>query len=319
VIDVDAGMTFLDFVVERHKVWEKRQHDKCQPWTDDPILNSRKFTNVFRWLDPGSQFVITDLLEPGLPPEEFLFRCFLYRHTGRIEVWQFLEVMMGGYPLIQDLEDVREIFKIYKGETKVGARGNEYGKQAGRPGREKKTFQRPLFTSAYLVFPQSSTPGTDKMDSIIDLTKRLFVEQCIYKEFLVSLEQRRRFAALRNNKGVADFMSMQVLTDFGYSTEFRENDFVVLGPGARKGATALLGPYTGKLDDVLEWAWKTLVSHPEQPMVGDRRLSLMDVQNCLCEFSKYVRFASKPSPEKLYTPAHPGLQSKPVLPPLWRS
>ena len=43
----------------------------------------------------------------------------------------------------------------------------------------------------------------------------------------------------------------------------------------------------------------------------------MDVQNTLCEFSKYVRFQSKPIPTKQYVPAHPGPQPPPVLPKHW--
>ena len=48
-----------------------------------------------------------------------------------------------------------------------------------------------------------------------------------------------------------------------------------------------------------------------------RKPSLMDVQNCLCEFSKYVRFLEKPKPANPYVPAHPGPQPAPLLPGHW--
>jgi hypothetical protein len=44
-------------VVERHKIYLARQNNEPQPWTTDPVLRNRKFTNMFRVLDPGSQFV----------------------------------------------------------------------------------------------------------------------------------------------------------------------------------------------------------------------------------------------------------------------
>ena len=89
---------FLRFVVERHRIWEQRQAGAPQPWTDDPVLATRKFTNVFRVLDPGTQFLLTDLFEPDIDPRDTLMRAFLYRHTGRVEIWELLGVMTGQYP-----------------------------------------------------------------------------------------------------------------------------------------------------------------------------------------------------------------------------
>lgn len=169
-----------------------------------------------------------------------------------------------------------------------------------------------------MIYPQSSTPGTDKMRTVVDMTYRLGVKEGVFNTFLEQDNQRSRFSVLRMNKGVADFMSMQILTDFGYSTEFRENDFVVPGPGARKGAAAL----GMKAEDAIEWAFEAVQFLDPAPLIwgsGNRGhfLSRMDVQNCLCEFSKYVRFASKPSPQKMYAPAHIGVPLAPVLPPNW--
>lgn len=290
-------MTFLDFVLERHNIWKRRQTGQPQPWTDNPILATRKFTNVFRWLDPGSQFVITDLLEDGLPPEEFLMRCFLYRHTNLPDAWRAYRNDTGSYPTGDDLGDLQEFWKGYRDE-------------GGR-----------VFSGAYMIYPQSAVPGTDKIESIIDLTRRLFVSsKRLTHDFFKTNSQVERFMALKTNKGVADFMSMQILTDFGYSTEFREDEFVVLGPGAKRGAEALLNGQKGDLSAVHKQMLGLILIEWETPEAMGRRLSAMDVQNCLCEFSKYVRYAAsdKPSPEKPYSPAHPGVQSTPVVPPNWQ-
>ena len=295
-MNVDACLTFLDFVAERHAVWERRQHGQPQPWTEDPVLATRKFTNVFRLLDPGSQFVIEHLIHND--PEQTLARCFLYRHTNLPSAWLAYAAEFGSMPDVLDGLDMLEEFWL------------EYKAQGNR-----------IFSGAYMIYPQSAVPGTDKVVSIIDLTRRLFVSGTrVAHDFMRATSQTDRFAALRTNKGVADFMSMQILTDFGYSTEFREDALVVPGPGAVKGAAALgmKGP------EAIEWAYNAAQELDPLPMVwgsGNRGhfLSKMDVQNCLCEFSKYVRFASKPSPEKLYAPAHPGVQSKPVLPPKWHT
>jgi hypothetical protein len=305
--DPDAAMSFLSFVGERHKVWERRQLGLTPPWTDDPILASRKFTNVFRILDHGTQFIMTDLIEPGLSDRDMLMRLFLYRHTGRVEVWEAASMLMG-YPTVDSLEDFRKVLHEYRGGSRIITSGNS---TRGKPSQKGRLFDRAIFTSAYLVFPQSDIPGTDKLDSVIDLTIRLFGKDDILLDFLNSKTQAERFTVLRRNKGVADFMSMQILTDWGYTPhcgEDRENEFVVPGPGARKGA-AVLGM---KAEDAIRWAHDVISQDP--PLLGLRPPSLMDVQNCLCEFSKYDRFAPAQKP---YVPAHPGVQLPPVLPEHW--
>lgn len=288
MLDLDRAMEFIDFVKERHAVYTRRMAGEPGPWTEDPILRSRKFTNVFRWLDPGSQFVITDLMCDD--PETFLMRCFLYRHTNLPEAWRAYAADTGRYPGLDDLDDVRDFWLGYKDE-------------GGR-----------VFSGAYMIYPQSSVAGTDKICSVTDLTKRLR-DRGVFFTFLQIHDQPNRFKILRLNKGVADFMSMQILTDYGYSTEFREDQFVVPGPGAKKGAAFLGIP----APEAIDWAWLTMLQMPSLEVEGiPRWMSKMDLQNCLCEYSKYVRYQSKPSPEQPYQTAHKVVDLRPTLPPLWR-
>lgn len=317
--DLDMIIDYIDFVTERHQVWQLRQAGAPQPWTDNTILQERKFTNVFRVLDPGSQFVLTDLVDPDLPARDTLMRMFLYRHTGRIETWEYLQLVAGGYPTVDTLDETLEAWQEYRGDTKITQRGQE---ARNRPG-EKRTFQRPVFTSAYLVFPQSDVKGTDKLESIVALTKRLFTPGSpddVVPDFLAAKTQAKRFEILRRNKGVADFMSMQILTDWGYVGVDREDEFIVAGPGAIRGAK-LLYP-TKKAGPVMREMHEYISETPGMPVLempgGRVRVpSLMDVQNTLCEFSKYARYMKAESTGKPYKPAHPGPQPAPVLPPLW--
>jgi hypothetical protein len=308
-VNLDNALDYVEFVEERHRIWERRQAGEPGPWTTHPILASRKFTNVFRVLDYGSQFLLRELLEPELSERDTLMRCFLYRHTGRPESWEYLGLSVG-YPTVADLEDVRAAWHVYRGGFKEGGRGSGARFQAKTGG--VRVFDNPMFTSAYLVFPQSATPGTDKLDSIIDLTKRLFTPgspEDIVPEFLAASSQRARFAVLRRNKGVGDFMSMQVLTDWGYSSHcptYREDEFVTLGPGAVRGAAALGAG--------IETAVDLVRSSVGCPQLAGRPPSYMDIQNTLCEFSKWVRYRDKTGPGEPYVPAHPGKQPEPALP-----
>jgi len=313
-MNVDATLDFLDFVAERHRIWEKRQAGEPQPWTDHPILAAYKFTNVFRVLDYGSQFLLEELYDPELDPRDLLMRFFLYRHTGRVEVWEYLRLMLGDYPTVTTLMEALTAMKEYRGDGTTKTL-KSHAATPHKIERTKTNFARPVFTGAYLVFPQSDTPGTDKLDSIFALTRRLFhpeSPQDVVWDFLDATTQAERFQVLRRNKGVADFMSMQILTDWGYTTEFREDEFVVCGPGAVKGAKALgwANPQQAHL-----WAVDAVRALPDVPLLAGRPPSWMDVQNCMCEFSKFVRYTPKDGVR--YKPAHPGAQPEPTLPGKW--
>lgn len=317
-LNLDEVIAFTDFVQKRHMVWEARQADTPPPWTDDPILATHKFTNVFRVLDYGSQFLLKELVDPDISPRDQLMRCFLYRHTGRWEAWEFYALMEGGYPTVADLDRVQRAFHAYRGQAKTTIRGAEARNAAGGV---KNVFQRSIFTGAYLVFPQSTQPGTDKLDSIIDLTRRLFEpggSQDVVPDFLAAKAQAWRFNALRRNKGVADFMSMQVLTDWGYTPhcgEDREDEFVVCGPGAKKGAAVLSAK--DKPEDIARWAQGAISTCLVYLPDGRTRLpSLMDAQNTLCEFSKYARFRKEAKLPQPYRASHPGPQQI-TLPAHW--
>ena len=302
---------FLFFTAERHRIWEQRQAGLPQPWTTDPILASKKFTCVFRILDPGTQFVLTDLFEPDLDPRDQLMRAFLYRHTGRVEAWQYLDVTTG-YPTVSNLEDVRAALKDYRGAGVTTLKGPN-----SKGGFQSTSFQRPVFTGAYLVWPQSSVVGTDKLDSILDLTKRAFTPGSpddVMPAWNRAKTQAQRFAALRALRGIGDFMAMQTLTDWGYAQpDDREDEFLVPGPGSIKGAAALFPGV--RTMEVVRRVVQEVRALPDCPRLGYRVPSLMDIgSNLLCEYSKRSRFASQPLPTKPYTPAHPGPQPAPMLP-----
>lgn len=309
---------FLKFVVERHRIWEQRQAGAPQPWTDDVVLATRKFTNVFRVLDPGTQFVLNELLEPGLPERDQLMRLFLYRHTGRVPSWEWL-ALTSGYPTVANLEEVRASLKDYRGVGVTKLKNvKTYAERTNKAGGfQSTTYERSMFTNAYLVFPQSQVPGTDKLDSIIDLAKRAFTPgsaQDVMPAWEKAKTQAQRFAALRSPSGVGDFMAMQVLTDWGYGQDVdREDEFLVPGPGSIKGAKAL--DPTASTMAVVKRVVKEVRGVANSPRLGYRSPSLMDIgSNLLCEWSKYVRFRGQAVPAKTYTPAHPGPQPDPVLP-----
>lgn len=287
--DHEMAQLFSNFVEERHRVWEKRQRNEDAPWTDDPVIANKKFTNCFRVLDRGSQFVVKDLMIDR--PHDYLARCIFYRITNLPATWGTLWNELGGqYPVAEDFTHRPDtLFRILDDRRSNGHR---------------------VFSGAYIIIPE---PGTkrDKIAGAINLTKRFMEERA--NEFFDVTTQAKRYSVLRSMNGLGPFLSMQILTDWGYGESVnRENEFIVAGPGSRRGA-AHVNPDV-KPEHLIQETKEAFEDNPVVNING-HPLSLMDVQNCYCEFSKYVRYLDRGETYgPPYSPDHPGYQPPPVLP-----
>lgn len=287
--DEEMMRLYEHMVVERHRIWYARQKGDPQPWTADPVLMNRKFTNMFRVLDPGSQFVF-DL--DGNDPVDVIARLVFYRITNLPATWYAMRSVLGRYPVAADFtrrpEVISDILHAHR------AAGNR------------------IFSGAYIIVPEPGT-ANDKTEGAVRVTQRFVLENAV--TFLGASTQDERFRVLRSTPGLGKFLSMQILTDWAYlQDEEPDLSFVIAGPGAIRGA-ALLNP-TGKPEEViydLAFEW---MGHPEVQL-GGRALTVMDVQNTLCEFGKYSRELVAPRKKTPYRPSHPGVQPQPILPQWW--
>lgn len=300
-MNVDMAMTYLDFVAERHRVYEARRAGKPGPWTDDQILRSFKFTNVFRILDHGSQFLVKELLwdEPH-EPGDVLMRAFLYRYTNRPEPWLAFREEFGRYPVRTDLErNLPDLWREYR------AGGN------------------PVFGNAFKMFSGAENKGTDRLTWITDLTHRFFGygPDDITEMYFAAQSPEQKLAVLKTIPRCADFMAMQIATDFGYWWPgWDENAVCLPGPGARQGAREIFpGIKPAGMQEALSWARTAVLQGDYVPTLAGRPPSLMDIQNTLCEFSKYARYMRTPFRQKEFQPAHPGAHPTPFLPPHYRT
>ena len=300
--DPDPAMLLLyeEFVVERHKIWERRQRGWPQPWTMDPVLGGKKFTNDFRILDTGSQFLFTMLEDNGEDPKptdaDLLMRAWLYRFTNRPEPWQWFRRNMFRWPILADLYD-----------GTLQAKWQHYRKSA------------PLFGNAYAIVGGTKR-GDDKLDWILRLAK----DALKFAPIRGGQSTEYRVGAFQRVRGCSGFLAMQIATDLSYTTRMQasENSFVTYGPGSLRGARLLWpGVSPRAVAECIGWLtawWWGNPDAPTLPLWGGRRhqLSLMDVQNTLCEFDKRWRWRDADITHD-YKPAYPGPKSQPMLPKHW--
>lgn len=297
---IDMKTMYFDFVTQRHAIWERRQAGEPGPWTANPFL-WKKYTNMFRILDPGSQYVV-QMMNESWSAEDALARAFLYRYTNKPETWDYMKKRLGHWPRAVDMNaDLIQIINEYKGQ------GNT------------------VFSGAYIIMPAPNTPG-DKVAHAVSLAGRLMLPRSpenVVEQVVGASTQQAAFDALRSHHGVGDFMAMQVLTDWGYyDSDWDENTFVVAGPGSKKGIAHLSRQKPEDFIREIQGEWYQRVDMPliDLPDGDARALSLMDIQNTFCEFSKYVRLMGEPKkPAVPYKPAHPGPQPQPNLPAHWYS
>lgn len=267
---------YFAFCKERHNIWEARQSGLPQAeWTADPVLRSRKFTNVFRVLDRGSQFLLEMIQSDPRDPLDQAWRCFMYRYTNRPEPWVAFHAAYGRYPVIADLSGTLTSF------------WDDYAQQ------------RPILGPAYYISTGPEGAGQPTWRWAVSLSQMAVT---VLPKVLEQDTVKGRCDTLITLPRVGQFMAMQIVTDLGWcdgATD--ENSFVYPGPGSARGIKRIEPTVQPRaMSEFIMDLWQEhqrrdddiVIPHPE--MSAPRTLSLMDVQNTLCEFDKHERWAALP-------------------------
>ena len=272
---------YVAYVRERHHVWERRSLGLPAPWSASPILRGARFTNNFRVLDTGSQYVLR-MVQDAYTPEDVVLRAFLYRLTNLPEPWEAYRDLHGRWPIVEDVA-------------------------AGRIEGFLRAFPGPLFSSAYMISPGIANKGMTRPQWLAMTVDEAFVPGGAWQlnpaVFNPTTVVGARVDYLTRVPRVAGFLALQIATDIGYSDLLGsdEDEFVVVGPGSKRGLAALGLPTTPA-------AIRALHAEVRSTVVLDvhgtpRPLSLMDVQNTLCEFGKYHAMLDGRNPRRRFTPA----------------
>ena len=271
--------TYWRFATERQEVFFRRLRGEMRPWTQDPVLRSHKFTNVYRASDRTSQYLIRHVIyRDDLPSSlnEVFFRILLFKLFNKIETWELFERSFG--PIT--FEDY--CYSNYDATLM----------RAMRDGHR-------IYSAAYIMPPGKRAYGrTNKHQNHLLLLEQMMADRLPY-QLAESHTMKDGFEMLRAYPTIGDFLAYQYITDVNYSeiTDYSEMEFVVPGPGARDGLHKCIED-NGGLDepDLIRF----LSDRQEQEFerlglnfhsLWGRRLQLIDCQNLCCEVDKYARVA----------------------------
>lgn len=288
MLDSDAVDRFWRFVAERQRVWWRMVVERAEPpWTEDETIQGFYFTNVYRELDPGTQYAIQDILERDAARVDRLFNVLIYRLIGRLETHKHL-----GFQTVD---------------------GFEQDRFAARLKQRRDEEDEPIFTGAYMVAGYHQMGSDDKVENIARLFSRVRDQ---LPETLDAVDAADRlqdvFGIINDLPGFGDFLSYQVVVDLLYPLSdgdaflpYSPNDWARAGPGAKKGIR-MLTETDGRLPylPIMRWlqeqqadAFDRLGINFPHLLDGDGAelpLSLANIQNCCCEFHKYEKIQDNP-------------------------
>lgn len=265
--------TYWRFAALRQRLFMRRVARSLPPWTDDPVLSSYRFTNVYRATDRVSQYLIRNVLYRGEQTgEEIFFRAILFKFFNRIETWERLEVKVGP----------------------ITWRGFDFDQYAMALNAMAE-HQGPIYSAAYIM-PSPAFGYRRKHLNHLRLLERMMLDGAPFRvERAHSL--REVFEILRSYPSLGNFLAFQFTIDLNYSAmlDFSEMECVVAGPGAHSGIRKCFAD-TGGFDDADVIRAVTEMADREFDRLGlsfctlwGRPLQLIDCQNLFCEVDKYAR------------------------------
>jgi hypothetical protein len=288
----------LHWIKEREAIRLRRLAGEDAPWTQDRILQQYRFCNVRRKHDRVSQWIINNVLMLPMPPGSL----------GERHFWMFLALCrwVNWPPTIQAWLDKRWWPSPAPDWQMMG----DYIDQRAASGEQ-------AWTGAFMVRGEQKSHGHPwaywgKGRYVACIVVKRELELAAHRILRALRERSRATAAevLRACYGWGPFMAGQVVDDWSWTPLLRDATdhyaWAPQGPGSVRGLNRLLGRPLAKPFGEAEWCAHlvALRSQVIQELGGDfADMTLMDLQNCLCETDKYERVRlGEGRPRSLYKP-----------------
>ena len=262
---------FFAWINERHRIYVKR-FLLCRdaPWSDDPIFQNFKFTNVFRELDRGT-FALREMCHDwGDDLGLLVFNICWYRL----------------FNLDTHATDIGWVESFDELAAKMNAKSAR---------REK------MFTSAHMTMGKAGEP---KVATTLRSLSRIWDERQIIAEACSSEDASLEFlfSWMRQYECIGPFISYEIVSDFRWYPLLEDAPDILswanVGPGCKRGLERLgMHPDVRSIQHLYsiaplhlaEWVIEHYVLGNANPMWPP--FEMREIEHSLCEFDKYARVA----------------------------
>ena len=246
------------WINERENIRHLKYMENFKPWSDDPIFQKTYFTNVHREDDKVTKFIRKWVQEErGKDASQVVFNLIACRLIN----WPDTIEHMGYWNLF-DPEMFKSIVLLKEGK---------------------------VWGSAYIV----STCG-QRIDKVTYMAELLAEIQYKLRDDrhkispVQSCKEAHKY--LLGVRGLSDFMAAQIVADIKHTPGMglcSSPDFYTFakpGPGSLRGLA-----WYFELDKVRKGDFTSLINQVHEDLALDDDFEMQDLQNCLCEFDKYMR------------------------------
>ena len=267
---------YFYFIQERMNIFWRKINNADQ-LTDDPILQSYKFTNVYRACDRVSQYLIRNVIYNDLDrytPEDVLLRILVFKVFNKIETWEYLN---------------------RNGEITT----NTFNVQRLAEALTRRQQTSPIFSNAYMMAgSHTDYKGIPNKHQVwLQMVEDRFIKGHGLRKVLSSKSMSDVYNQLRDYPLIGDFLAYQYTVDFNYSPYFNfdEDSFVKAGIGAVRGIKKCFNSYGNIYEDAIRYTHDHFSELQERygftcfRSLPGREPKLIDLQNCFCETDKYLR------------------------------
>ena len=280
----------LYYAWEREVIRIVKSRGGEKPWTKDPVLSKYKFTNIRRRDDRVSKWLIENIIEPFEKRDDLWFTLLIAR-------------LINWPPTLQHLLE----------EKVIPCSPTEFS-----PTRFSESVERfrasgvKSYSGAYMVYPTRLNNGGVKS---LALAQHIIAPTVVLGTDLSeiacgSVPSVGSFVtALSNSFGISTFMAGQVAADLTYSSyhlgpAYDLYTFAPIGPGSSAGLNLMLGRKPTAKWGQNEFNMELIkVRNAIIDKLEIEDLTLHDVQNIMCEYSKYARAVlGEINPKNIYTP-----------------
>lgn len=266
----------LYFVWEREVVNIAYSSGMAPPFTEDPILRDYKFTNIRRRDDRVSRWIIRYLIQPDERRPDLWFTLLIAR-------------LINWPPTLLTL--------IYEKQLPVAPR--DFSPEVfSRVVEDYRSKVDKIYSGAYMVYPTKKDPDGLKSLAIARhiIQPAAQLQEAIEEELSYAKPSIEKFVnLLAGSFGISTFMAGQVAADLTYSDEHLGTaldlyTYAPIGPGSLRGLNYLTGRKPFAVWNPAQFNKKLIeLNEAIKTKLDITDLTLHDVQNVMCEYSKYAR------------------------------